>query len=360
MRRSPCGFGVVLLVLLGTAATAAFGNGPQDRGRAAVEPLRTSFGIQAIPDFPITDYIIWLFAVYSTADSYPVDLGRAMRVIGVGVERSAVGIEPNPLSDMIREVGEKFGPFIEGRVRDSFGRLIEQLGPDLLADVDPVHLPPAFDVDNGRSDEAAVLLPTAEYILNIGSPENVGNGELSSITLGCVDGDHDDSDAYQLLSEILRGVTGANLDNEEVPGIDGVRLADVSLDAYTLALEDGGATDRLTLGGPHVEWILAQLKSPVNLEDSLNGLTFLEVGVDESYLGSWLRNPILDLVGQHINAGSDVRKLIDAVHAGDERIEWLGYDNSRISLIVHNGETGSADLLVLYGHIVEGVISSYR
>jgi len=360
MSRGPFGFGFVLLVLLAGTASAAFGNGLEDSGHAAVEPMQTAFGIQAIPDFPITDYIIWLFAVYTTADSYPVDFGRAMRVIGVGVERSAVGIYPNPLSDMIDEVGEKFGPFIEGLVQDSFDRLIEQLGDDLLADVDPIHLPPAFDVDNGRSDEATVFLPTAEYILNIGSPENVGNGELSSITLGCVDGDHDDSDAYQLLSEILRGVTGANLDNEEVPGIDGVELSDVSLDAYTLALEDGGATDRLTLTGPHVEWILAQLETPINLQDSENGLTFLEVGVDEAKLGGWFRNPILDLVGPRLRSARDVEKLIDAVHAGDERIEWLGFDESRISIIVHNNRTGSADVLVLYGDVVETVISSYE
>ena len=45
---------------------------------------------------------------------------------------------------------------------------------------------------------------------------------------------------------------------------------------------------------------------------------------------------------------------------GDARIELIGFDDRRISLVVHNVRRRSADTLILFGDIVEDVLSEWR
>lgn len=154
---------------------------------------------------------------------HPERPGRGGPYCGVGktreeflareVERSAAGIEDNPLTDIIEAVREAYGDEAAAAVLHFFDRLVAELGPDLLADVDPIILPPELDVDNGLPDEKTVPLTTGAYILDIGTTENVGDREFCRIVLGLVDSD-DDNDAEQLLNEIVTGTSGANLDFE--------------------------------------------------------------------------------------------------------------------------------------------------
>jgi hypothetical protein len=273
--------------------------------------------------------------------------------IGVGVERSAIGDKDNPLSDIVRTIGETFGPGAKEVVDGALDALITSLGPDLLADVDLIVLPSEFDVSNGRADVASVPLPEGPYILDIGEAQNVGNGEFARIILGAIDSDGDDNDAEQLLSEILTGASGAKLDYERVPGIDGVRLADISRSGYTLEIEDGSAVDTLTFMGDGAEAVIARLDAPANLADFRNDLSLVEVGAEDVDLGIRWFNPIFDFVGNELDSAMDVTALVEAAVSGDDRLELIGLDDSRVSLVVHNHRIGSADTLVLYGDVVE-------
>lgn len=348
-----------MLVLLGATVTVAFGNGLEGSGEEGVEAFETAFETQA--DLGLREdfltFFIRFFVAFVTLDGPLADLLDFTTAIAVGVERSAIGSYDNPLTDFINDLEESSGSGAAALVEQFFDRLIEVLGQDLLADVDPILLPPAFDVDNGQPDDATVSLPTGSYILDIGNSHNVGDGEFSRIVLGLVDSDGDDNDAEQLLTEILTGISGANLDFEWEPGIVGVHLVDISLGEYTLELEDGDATDLLTFSGPGTEAVIAKLDVPANVVDFRNELSLVEIGVEEVELGWWFMNPIFDLVGRRLNTAEDVEALIDAALSGDERIELIGFDDSRISLFVHNGRTGSADMLILFGDIVEDVLS---
>jgi hypothetical protein len=276
--------------------------------------------------------------------------------VGVGVERSAFGKEDTPLDAFVDDVGRTAGPEAAARVDQGFDRLIEVLGPNLLADVEPIVLPPAFDVDNGRSDTASVSLPEGPYILDIGTTENVGDGEFARTVLGLVDSDGDDNDAEQILREFVTGRSGANLDLEREPGIVGVELSDLTRESYTIAIEDAGATDVLTLGGPGAAAAIAALDGPAHIGDFRNGLSLVEVGVDPVSTGSFLWNPIPDLIGSRLSSEADVRALHDAARAGDDRVELIGSDDDRLSIVVHNPRTGASDTLVLYGEVVEDAL----
>ncbi len=181
--------------------------------------------------------------------------------IGVGVERSAIGIEPNPLTDLVDDVGLRFGNTAATIVDYAFDQLIETLGPNLLADVEPITLTPDFDIDNGQEDVETVWLPDDPYILDIGTTQNVGNGEFSRVVLGAIDRDSDDDDMTQILAEHFTGNSGANLDFESQPGIDGVQVVDVTPTEFTLLIEDDTATDRLTFTGPGAEAALAEFSA---------------------------------------------------------------------------------------------------
>jgi hypothetical protein len=218
---------------------------------------KASLALGMIDEELFVEFIAWV-----TAPGMPLEgLLHDTTIIAVGVERQAAGIEDNPLADLIDDVEAQYGSIVANIVEQAFDNLIEQLGPNLIADVDPIVLPPDFDVDNGLPDVATVLLPIGPYILDIGPTHNVGDGELARIVMGLVDSDGDDNDAEQILYEMFTGTSGAHLDFEEELGIVGVDLLlDLnSLDEFTLVLEDGDVSDILTLAGPGVEAVLAKL-----------------------------------------------------------------------------------------------------
>jgi hypothetical protein len=211
---------------------------------------KPSFGLSLVEEI-----IAWV-----TAPGMPLEqLLEDTTLIAVGVERSAAGIEPNPLSELIDDMEDEFGIGAAIILEGFANNLIDTFGPDLIADADQIILPPDFDVNNGLPDVATVSLPIGPYILDIGEPHNVGEGELARVVLGLVDADHDDNDAEQILYEIFTGTSGANLDFEDEPGILGVELLNISLSEFTLLIEDADVIDMLTFVGPGTEDILARL-----------------------------------------------------------------------------------------------------
>lgn len=273
--------------------------------------------------------------------------------IGVGVERSAAGYDDTPLQDLVTMVDQWFGPPAADAVDWAFGTLIDTLGPDLLADVPVTMLPPVFDVNNGRSDFYVADIPIGPYILDIGSPENVGDGELARIVLGFVDGDDDDSDVQQILSELTTGDSGAELDFEFVPGINGVWLSELSMSHYAIGIADGGATDTLVFRGPGTEAAIWSLDSPANLMDDQSRLSLVEVGAEEVKLGYLFQNPIKDLVGDELDSAEDIRALMDAAEAGDARVDMISQDDDYVSMRIYNGLRNTWDTFVFYGDEVE-------
>lgn len=362
MKKALCVLGVLLLILSGTTARAGIAS-DLDGSRVGIPALlerasMTQGEVWSRED--LLQLLIEIFIAIITSDGPLEDLLYFTSAIAVGVERSAAGIEDNPLTDLIEEVREAYGDEAAAAVEHFFDRLVAELGPELLADVDPIVLPPQFDVNNGRPDETTVSLPTGAFILDIGTTENVGDREFCRIVLGLVDSDDDDNDAEQLLNEIVTGTSGANLDFEWKPGIVGVDLVDISPWSFTLALEDGDYTDLLTLSGPGTRAVIARLDAPASIVDFGNSLSLVEVGVEEVDVGPWFRNPIFDLVGRRLDSAPDVAALLDAAHSGDERVELIGFDDKRLSVFVHNGETRTSDLLILFGRIVEVVCSGRR
>ncbi len=335
--------------LLIFAVTApASGCSREDGFDASIATLLTSLD---------TETDIGLADVYTIAGGSLAGLLTLATNVGVGVERAAYGDDDTPLTDLIYDVEQRFGSDAAMVVAYGFDVMIEVLGPNLLADVDPIVLPPVFDIDNGNSDIATVFLPTGPFIVDVGTTEHVGDGEFSRIVLGVVDSDGDDNDVEQLLSEMMTGRSGANLDFEFVPGIVGVTLLDISLDRITLALEDGDAIDTLIFAGEGTEAVLATLDTPADITDSASSMSFVEVGVDDIVIGGGSECPVLDLISDCLDATQAAEAIIDAAIDGDPRFDVVGFDDSRISLVVHNIRTGAADTLVLFGDIIEGLLS---
>jgi hypothetical protein len=243
--------------------------------------------------------------------------------------------------------------------------LFEAIAPGLnVADADPLTEEPVIDVANGISETATLAIPTGEFVFEIGDPFGVGtNGgfsflstllrlpisELSGILRAEVDADDNDNDAQQLLEEILNGRSGAVLDFETEPGIDGVALVGLTPTSFTLAFEDGEATDRLTLEGPGAEAILADFdaRAGADLADGQNNISLIEIGSDTLELGDEDNNPIYDLVGNEFAGDDDLDALIAAAKdPAREGVTLISEDQASISIRIDNPTTGEFDLLV--------------
>lgn len=172
--------------------------------------------------------------------------------IGVGLERTAAGLEDSPLEDMVDRIEQRYGYLPALVVRTAFDGLIAVLGPILLADVDPLEpVSGSVDVNNAVAESATFEINSDQYLIDIGSPQNVGNGELARVIAGAIDGDSDDSDIHQILAELYTGKS-RTLTNRRA-GINGVTLVEITPTSYTLALDNNGVIDTLTLTGPVVE-----------------------------------------------------------------------------------------------------------
>ncbi len=281
------------------------------------------------------------------------DLLQLSTVVGIGVERTAFGGGDNPLDDIIEDIATAAGPRAAALVDGLVAGFIGVLGPDLLADVDPITLPPGFDINNGRDDTAVVTLGLGPYILDIGSPVGVGNLEFGRLILGGLDGDDNDDDAFQILQELITGRTAANLDFENKPGIVGVDLVELTPSSYTIEIKENAATDLLTLNGPNIEAVLDELDSPANIRDRKNGLSLVDVGSEPVQAGGPFLNPIFDLIGRRLDDEADVSAILAAAETGDDRVERLGLDADYLSVVVNNPRTGTSDVLVLTGPVVE-------
>ena len=277
--------------------------------------------------------------------------------IGVGVERRAAGYEDTTLDAFIDAVAILFGPAVAEGIDGFFDALIEELGTDLISDTEMTVLPPGFEVSNGIADTATAVIPEGPYILDIGSAEKVGNGELARIILGFVDGDENDSDVQQILSELVTGTSGATLEGEFVPGIDGVELTELSLTHFTLSIEDGAVADTLIFEGPGTEAAIESLDSPASLIDDESRLSLVEVGAEEVELGFLFVNPIFDLVGDALDEAEDIRALMRAAEAGDGRVEVISQEDDSVSMRIHNPRTGTADTFVFFGDEVEEALT---
>lgn len=258
MKKILCALGVMLCVFVIPRAGFALGIRLDGGGQASLASLQPSPGSQA--DIGLDQSILLPLLADVTASGPGAELLDFTTRIGAGVERSAAGIDDNPLTDLITDIQKRVGPWAAAVVTQSFDRLIAALGPNLLADVDPIALPPGFDIDNGRADVASVAIPMGPYILDIGNTHNVGDGEFARVVLGLVDSDGDDNDLEQILNEITTGTSGANLDFEREPGIVGVDLLEVdeALAYFVLGFEDGDAIDVLSFNGPGTAAVLAQ------------------------------------------------------------------------------------------------------
>ncbi|MGF1502514.1 MAG: hypothetical protein ACFBSD_11920 [Paracoccaceae bacterium] len=269
--------------------------------------------------------------------------------IGVSVERDAFGIDGTFLDQLTEETANGFGPEAAAVLIGLVEAIIPDIGEGLLGeDVVPITLPPEFDVSNGVADIAKVEIPTGFYAVDIGDPTEVG--DLPTIILGLVDEDADDSDVFQLISKIVTGVSGANLDLNTEPGIDGVTLLDIDKDRYTLGIEDSGGdvTDIITFFGEGVAEDLAALATPLDLTDADNALSFVDVDGGAVNLG--VDNPLSDLVGESINSVAELEVVVNAVVTGSSpAVELIGYDEDTLSFIVTNAQTGGQDWVVLHG-----------
>lgn len=245
--------------------------------------------------------------------------------------------------------------------------LFEAIAPGrTVADADPLTEEPVIDVANGISETASLAIPTGQFVFEIGDTFAVGTkggfsflasvlnlpiGELSGILRAEVDADADDNDAQQLLEEILNGRSGAKLDFETEPGIDGVALVGVTPANFTLAFEHGEATDRLTLEGPGAEAILAEFdaRDGADLADGENNLSLIDVGSDVLTLGDAAANPIFDLVGEQFTGDADLAALIAAATGGtNAAVTLISQDPGSIAVRIDNAATGEFDLLVFY------------
>lgn len=222
--------------------------------------------------------------------------------IGVGLERTAAGLDDSPLEDMVNHIEQRYGYLPALIVEKAFDGLIAALGPILLVDVDPLEpVSGSIDVNNAVAESATFEVNSDQYLIDVGSPQNVGNGEFARVIAGAIDGDSDDSDVYQILAELYTGKSGT-LTNRQA-GIDGVTLVEITPTSYTLALDNNGVIDTLTLTGPVVEDVVAPYlgepaPAPENEAPGLGGrLAALrdEVG---GLLGDLVEHPLATITQQ--------------------------------------------------------------
>ena len=262
MRKMLCALSVMLCVFVGPQAGFALGIRLDGGWQASLASMQMPPGSQT--GIALNQDIILALLAYATASGPGAELLDFTTRIGAGVERSAAGIDDNPLTDLFADIEARLGIMAATVVAQSFDRLIISLGPNLLADVEPIRLPleVGFDIDNGRADVASVDIPIGPYILDIGNTHNVGDGEFARVVLGLVDSDGDDNDLEQILNEITTGTSGANLDFEREPGIVGVDLlkVDQALAYFVLGFEDGGLIDELTFTGPGTAALLSHFE----------------------------------------------------------------------------------------------------
>ena len=277
--------------------------------------------------------------------------------IGVGVERRAAGYEDTTLDVFIDVIALLFGATVAEGVDGFFDGLIEALGSDLISDAELTVLPPDFEVSNGMADTTTVTIPDGPYIVDIGSAERVGNAELARIILGFVDGDENDSDVQQILSELVTGTSGATLESEFELGLDGVQLTELSRTHYALEIADGAVADTLIFQGSGTETAIEDLNTRADLTDGESRLSLVEVGVEQVELGFWVLNPVVDLVGDTLDAAEDISALLRAAEIGDGRIDLISRDADSVAMRIHNPMTGTWDTFVFYGDEVEEALA---
>jgi hypothetical protein len=206
--------------------------------------------------------------------------------IAIDLERYALdvnGLAPGfaddtIIAEFINDVDETYGSdaadFITQVVDDVIQGLGERLLPAIdksLNDLQSINI----DLSDGQEQRISAYIPDMPYILLVGDPRDVGGGDLSDIIRTAIDGDADDSDVEQLFLEILSGVSGANLEKDFQPGINGVELVDLTSTSYSLSFEDSGNThgatrDLIEFRGPGVEAFLTDVNAPANFVDFRN------------------------------------------------------------------------------------------
>ena len=266
--------------------------------------------------------------------------------------------------------------FSDSEIRNVFERV--GLG-DVIAPVDPLTPEPPIDVDNGIAESAIVELPLGPYILYIGNTFAVGEdggvsaisdlidlevSELSSIVRSEIDADADDNDAQQMLAEILTGISGANLETEIQPGIDGVDLVGLTPDSFTFAFEDGAVEDRLTLAGPRAQAILEGFDTDANIADGVNSISLIDLATETVVLGDPDDNPLSDILPDGFNGAASAQELLEALIEDDDGqiggVTLVSVDDASFSVRVDNAVTGEFDFLVFEdssGTLQDGLIA---
>jgi hypothetical protein len=237
-------------------------------------------------------------------------------------------------------------------------------GAVVESNIEPLFDAPVIVLGNGVSEIARVEIPDGPYILAVGNPYAIGElpgqsclsrllgwqiSELSSIILYDIDADEDDNDAEQILLEIVTGAS-PSLREETVPGISGVALVGIGPGSYTLAFDDGNATDTLTLAGPGLGAVLEKLDSPADATDDVNALSLIDVETDTVVLGDRANNPVYAAAGSRLEGREEIEAFLEAVlgeaHMG---IDVIGVDAGSVSMFVSNAVTGTRDLFVFSG-----------
>jgi hypothetical protein len=129
-----------------------------------------------------------------------------------------------------------------------------------------------------------------------------------------------------------------------------VALVGIGPGSYTLAFDDGNATDTLTLAGPGLGAVLEKLDSPADATDDVNALSLIDVETDTVVLGDRANNPVYAAAGSRLEGREEIEAFLEAVlgeaHMG---IDVIGVDAGSVSMFVSNAVTGTRDLFVFSG-----------
>lgn len=235
--------------------------------------------------------------------------------------------------------------------------------PSVVAPGQDLFPEPIVNVNDRVPETASFSVPAdGPYLVSLGLLDIGGffgpRSELfSQVLLLNIDRDADDDDTFQLLSEMITGVSGGTFENESVPGIEGVTLASLTPGAYTLVFDNGRAKDALTLEGPGAAAAIAALASEVNLSDGASGLELVDLSVQSIALGA--ANPIADLAQGALDSAAELTALLRAaLDPEDARISLLGLEGEAVALRIANAAAGTADVVIFTGEAAETAIEA--
>lgn len=273
----------------------------------------------------------------------------------------------NNISSTVGPYGIELGPALGGVatiIRANFPEEIEQGVQALLTAARPLFGPnevapgfslfpePLLNINDDLPEATSFSVPDEPYLFSLGLLAIGGtfgpNSELFGRAVNLnFDRDADDDDAFQVLSEMITGQSGAAFDTETDAGIDNVTLISLTSSSYTLAFDNGVATDVLTLEGIGVENAIEQLSEAADFGDGVNSLAILG---ENTVSATGPGNPVPDILIGELNTGAEIRALgRAALDTEDDRVELLALESDALTVKVNDADTGAFDIVVLEG-----------